>query len=78
MRFILRYHGPGPAPAGDVAQLRSLEDAVVVDASSRMLLVDSEPEVLRSVVADLPDWIMAPEQAYGIPDVRARVERPPD
>ena len=78
VRFILRYHGPGPAPAGDVAQLRGLEDAVVVDASSRMLLVESEPEVLRSLVADLPHWIMSPEQAYGVPDLRARIERPPD
>jgi len=78
VRFILRYHGPGPAPAGDVAQLRSLEDAVVVDASSRMFLVESEPEALRSVLADLPHWIMTPEQAYGVPDVRATIERPPD
>ena len=78
MRFILRYRGPGPAPAGDVAQVRGLEDAVVVDASSRMLLVESEPETLRSVVDDLPDWIMAPDQGYGVPDARARIERPPD
>jgi hypothetical protein len=78
VRFILRYDGPGPAPAGDVAQLRGIEDAVVVDASSRMLLLESEPETLRSVVADLPDWIMAPEQAYGLPDVRPRIERPPE
>ena len=78
MRFILRYRGPGAAPAGDLAQLRGLEDAVVVDASSRMLLVESEPEALRSVVDDLPDWIMAPDQGYSLPDVRPAIERPPD
>ena len=50
----------------------------MVDASSRMFLVESEPEALRSVLADLPHWIMTPEQAYGVPDVRATIERPPD
>ena len=50
----------------------------MVDASSRMLLVESEPEALRSVVAELPNWIMAPETAYGVPDPQARIERPPD
>jgi len=80
VRFILRYRGPGPAPAGDVKQLRGLEDAVVVDASPRMVLVesDSDPEALRSIVDDLPDWIMAPEQSYSLPDVRPRIEGPPD
>jgi hypothetical protein len=55
-----------------------LDDAVVVDSSSRMLVVESEPEALRALVETLPDWIMAPEQQYGVPDTRKRVERPPD
>ncbi len=78
VRFVLRYRGPGPAPAGDVAQLRGLQDALVVDASPRMFLVESEPDALRSLVEELPDWIMAPEQSYPVPDVRARIEQPPD
>lgn len=80
MRFILRYRGQGPAPAGDVNQLRGLEDTVVVDASPRMLLVesDSDAEALSSIVDDLPDWIIAPEQSYSLPDVRPGIERPPD
>ncbi len=45
-----------------------------------MLLVesDSDPEALRSIVDDLPDWIMATEQTYSLPDVRPGIERPPD
>ncbi|HEV2758685.1 MAG TPA: hypothetical protein VGV86_03860 [Acidimicrobiales bacterium] len=80
MRFILRYRGTGPAPAGDMNQLRGLEDAVVVDASPRMVLVesDSDPEALRSIVDRLPDWIMAPEQSYALPDVGPRIEHPAD
>ena len=76
----MRYRGPGPAPTGDVNQLRGLEDAVVVDSSPRMVLVesDSDPEALRSIVDDLPDWIMAPEQSYSLPDGRPRIEGPPD
>ena len=52
----------------------------MVDASSRMLLVesDSDPEALRSIVDDLPDWIMAPEQSHSLPDRRPKIEGPPD
>ena len=52
----------------------------MVDASPRMLLVEShsDPDALRSIVDDLPDWIMAPEQSYSLPDVRPGIERPPD
>ncbi len=77
-RFVLRYRGDGPTPEADVAQVRDLHDAVVVDASSRMLLVESEPEPLRQLLDTLPDWIMAPEQQYGVPDTRKRIERPPE
>ncbi len=50
----------------------------MVDASPRLLLVESDPDALRSLVEELPDWIMAPEQSYPVPDVRAKIERPPD
>ena len=77
-RFVLRYRGDGPAPAADVSRVRGLDDAVVVDSSTRMLLVESEPEPLRQLLGTLPDWIMAPEQQYGVPDTRKRIERPPE
>ena len=76
-RFVLRYQGEGPVPAADIAQLSGLSDAVVVDASPRMLLVDCDPEPLEALVDALADWVMAPEQHYAVPDTRRRPERPP-
>jgi len=76
-RFVLRYRGDGARPDDDVARIRALDDVVVVDSSTRMLLVESEPEQLRALLGTLPEWIMAPEQQYGVPDTRKQVERPP-
>jgi hypothetical protein len=76
-RFILRYRGDGAPPDADVARVHGLDDATVVGESPRMLLVESEPEALRSLVDTLPDWMMAPEQQYGVPDTRKKVEGPP-
>jgi hypothetical protein len=76
-RFILRYRGDGEIPDADAARVHGLDDAVVVGASPRMLLVESEPEPLRALVESLPDWMMAPEQQYGVPDTRKQVEGPP-
>ena len=77
-RFILRYRGEGAGPEDDVARVREIDDAVVVDSSPRMLLVESEPEPLRELVDALPDWVMGPERTYAVPDTRKKVERPPD
>jgi len=75
-RFVLRYRGEGAAPDGDVARVQGLPGAVVVDSSTRMLLVESHSEPLRRLVDSLPDWVLAPEQTYALPDPRERVERP--
>lgn len=75
-RFILRYRGDGSKPAADVDQVRRLPGTVVVNDSSRMLLVESDPEPLRRLVESLPQWVMAPEQTYAVPDTRKKVERP--
>ena len=50
---------------------------MIVDASSRMLLVESEPEPLRHLVDGLAGWVMAPEHTYPVPDAREHVEGPP-
>ena len=76
-RFILRYRGEGARPKADVARVRELEDAVVVDSSARMLVVESEPEPLQSLVDELPGWVMGPDVQYAVPDTRKKVERPP-
>lgn len=77
-RFVLRYQGEGPLPASDVARVSGLADAEVVDASPRMLLVDSEPAPLEALVDTLANWVMAPEQHYAVPDTRRRPRRPPE
>lgn len=76
-RFVLRYRGEGDKPDAVVEQVRQLPEVTVVDDSSRMLLVESHEEPLRALVDSLPDWVMAPEQSYPVPDTRKRVERPP-
>lgn len=77
-RFVLRYRGEGAKPDADVARVQGLADAVVVDSSSRMLLVEADPEPLHALVDCLPHWVIGPDQAYAVPDTRKKVERPPD
>jgi hypothetical protein len=76
-RFVLRYRGEGASPRSDVDRVAELPSTVVVDATPRMLLVESEPEELQALVDDLPDWVMAPEQGFPLPDTRKRAVRPP-
>jgi hypothetical protein len=75
---VLRYCGDGPKPDADVARVHELSDAVVVDSTSRMLLVEAEPQPLRELVDGLPDWVIGPDAAYQVPDTRKKVLRPPD
>ena len=77
-RFVLRYRGEGALPEADVAQVHGLAGAEVVDSSPRMLVVESEPDRLGALVESLPDWVMAPDQSYTVPDTRKKVERPPE
>lgn len=77
-RFILRYLGKGRAPAADAARVRGLEDAVVIDTTSRMLLVECDEETLKAFVDEAGDWALSPERQYAVPDPRPKVERPPD
>ena len=77
-RFVLRYRGAGPLPEDDVARVAELPAAVLVDASPRMLLVESDGDALQQLVDSLPDWVMAPEQGFPLPDTRKRADRPPE
>jgi len=75
--FVLRYRGEGAKPAADVARVRALAHGILDDSSPRMLLVESDHEPLRALVDSMPDWVMAPEQTYTVPDTRKKVQRPP-
>jgi hypothetical protein len=76
-RFVLRYRGSGATPDADVARVADLPSTVVVDATRRMLLVESDPEALRALVDSLPDWVMAPERSTPLPDTRRQAQHPP-
>ena len=76
-RFVLRYRGEGRQPEADVARIRDLAGTRIVDASARMLLVESEATPLQELLNTLPDWVMAPERQYEVPDTRKKIERPP-
>jgi len=61
-----------------VARVSAVAEVVVVESTAKMLLVESAPALLQALVDSLDDWVMAPEHAFPLPDVRRRVERPPD
>jgi hypothetical protein len=71
-RFILRYRGAGPHPAGDAERIATLPGVEVIDDSPRMLLVEGPANALRAAVADMPGWVIAAERAVPLPDVRRR------
>lgn len=76
--FVLRYRGEGSPPEDDLARIRALPEATIVDESPpRMLLVEAPEGPLRAVVESLSGWIMAREQMLPLPDTRKKVERPP-
>ena len=74
---MLRYRGEGSKPEADVAKVRQLVDAVV-HSSSRMLVVEAEPEPLRELVDGLAEWVMGPDLQYEVPDTRKKIAGPPD
>jgi hypothetical protein len=68
-RYILRYTGSGPAPAGDLAAVRQAGASVVAE-SGRMLLVEATATVVDRVVHALDHWVASPEQAVPRPRTR--------
>ncbi len=77
-RFILRYRGTGPAPEAHVERIRALPEARVLDASSRMMLVEAREEDLRNAVSEMPGWVLSAEQTIPLPDPRPKVLHHPD
>jgi hypothetical protein len=62
-------------PDGDVQRIRGHEGVNVVDSTDRMLLVDGEPNVVDSLKASLPDWVLSQEQTMSAPDPRPRIRK---
>ena len=70
--MILRFTGPGEVPRDDVARIRALPAAKIIDNSARMLLVEAPPDAITQLVGNLPNWTMSPETFVGIPDPRPK------
>jgi hypothetical protein len=70
-RYILRFQGRGEAPSDDVSRI---ERAVrVIERTPRMLLVESTPARVNSLVAALPGWSASEERSVPVPDARPAV-----
>jgi hypothetical protein len=75
-RFILRYTGDGPAPAGHVARLRDVPGTQVIDQSDRMLLVEGDSDDLERAARALgTGWVLTPEKTVPVPDPKKKIER---
>jgi hypothetical protein len=60
-----------------VERARRLDGVTVLDESGpKMLLVECEEDAPPELAEMLPDWVIAPEQMFDVPDVRKRVRDP--
>ena len=72
-RYVLRYRGTGPKPAADVESARRLAGITVVDESAaKMLLVECDEAEAAGLAEALPNWVIAPERTFDVPDTRKR------
>jgi len=73
-RYILRYLASQSAPADHVASIRAQPGVRVIDATSRMLLVDGAEPALREALKQLPGWSLHEEQTIQRPDPRQKTD----
>jgi hypothetical protein len=72
-RYVLRYRGPGRAPARELAQI---EAAVrIVDRAPGMVVVEGSGAGINRLMALLPRWVAAAEATVPVPSTRPRVSR---
>lgn len=72
-RYVLRYRGPS-APADEVEAIRRKVN--VVDSSGKMMLVEADPEQAEQMQSDFPEWLVAKEAIYRIPERRHQIRKP--
>lgn len=76
-RFVLRYLGEGPRPDDDVRRIGLVAGSRIVADSPQMVLAEGDEERLRELADSMPDWVLAPEHGFSVPDTRKRVRPPP-
>ncbi len=72
-RYILRYTGTGSIPSDEMTRIKKL--VTLLDASSKMLLVEGEPASLKRLIPAEADWIVVPETTFRLPDARQRIKK---
>ena len=73
-RYVLRFRGPS-APDDQVTALR--QRVKVVDASAKQLLIETGTDEAERLKADFPQWMVAKEITYTIPERPIRASNPP-
>jgi hypothetical protein len=76
-RFVVRYRGLGERPREAVKRIQSIPGAKILGDAGKMMLVEAPESELRTAMAAHPDWVVAPESTYDVPDPRKRIEHPP-
>ena len=66
-RFIYRYRGKGAAPLGLAQKLIESGGLVMLDTSSRMVLVEGEDSQQADLQSKLSDWSASEEKSYTAP-----------
>lgn len=72
-RYVLRFRGPS-APSDQLDALR--RRVKVLDASSKMLFVETNAAEAEQLKADFPLWTIAKEVTYTIPEQPIRIRKP--
>jgi hypothetical protein len=73
-RYVLRFRGPA-APSEQLDALR--RRVKVLDASPKMLFVETNAAEAEQLRADFPLWTVSKEVNYRIPEQPIRVRKPP-
>jgi hypothetical protein len=75
-RFILRFKGTGTVQDVDRQRVLSQPNVKVVDSSTRMMLVEGHEGQIRTLVDQMPGWVLLPEQTVPLPDTRPKILHP--
>jgi hypothetical protein len=75
-KYVLRYEGELPRPPADIERIQTCPELKILDDSSpRMLLVEATGKLLEALIDSLPNWVMAQERSFPLPDTRRRVRK---
>lgn len=74
-RYVLRFNGPGEPPAEELTRIGTELDCKVIDASSRMLLVEATAGKLGALAKAFPLWSVDRETFVPVPDARPSLQK---